>query len=268
MERFFQRLVSMHPLALITGLCMMVLTIPTYRLLDAERANVGAIPKAVNSQGDAVRVALTKEIHDLRTALVGDPNTPKPLTEQALALIDSHAKNIEGIASTAISTQVGRLNDSVASVATSVANLQADLKPALAAVAPAVQQASGGITTSLSHVDSLTAEATKTMADLHPQTLGLVAAAKVTAGEAATTLRLFQRATPELLTEVQDAVSHIDAASAASAEASQNAAKVTANLAAATKPLPRSVRIGLQVAGPLSQIASYVILMLSTLGVL
>jgi hypothetical protein len=81
-------------------------------------------------------------------------------------------------------------------------------------------------------------------------------------------MREIQRATPEILASVKDATAHIDAATGASAEASANAAKVTGNLAAATKPLPRAVRVGLQIGGPVAQITSYVILMLSTMGIL
>ena len=112
------------------------------------------------------------------------------------------------------------------------------------------------------------ADTDKTVTDLHPQLLGLVAAGKVTAGEAATTMRDIQRATPEILGSVKDATAHIDAATEASATASANAAAVTGNLAAATKPLPRAVRVGLQIGGPVAQITSYVILMLSTMGIL
>lgn len=118
------------------------------------------------------------------------------------------------------------------------------------------------------HTDEILLHTDKIVTDLHPQLLGLVAASKVAAGQAATTLREIQVATPALLTNVQDATEHINAASAASAEASKNTALLTANLAAATKPLPKGIRLGLQVAGPLAQIASYVILMLSTLGAL
>jgi hypothetical protein len=146
-----------------------------------------------------------------------------------------------------------RIGDTLARVDTAlgiVEGVRADLKPVLDGAA------------------ALEADTDKTVTDLHPQLLGLVAAGKVTAGEAATTMREIQRATPEIVASVKGAAEHIDAATEASATASANAAAVTGNLAAATKPLPRAVRVGLQIGGPVAQITSYVILMLSTMGVL
>jgi len=55
MKSFFARIFSMHPFALAAAVCLIALTIPSYRLLDAERANVGAVPKAIAQQGDETR---------------------------------------------------------------------------------------------------------------------------------------------------------------------------------------------------------------------
>jgi hypothetical protein len=101
-------------------------------------------------------------------------------------------------------------------------------------------------------------EARKTTAEVNAlapsvmrNTLGLIAAAKVTAGEAAQTMRDVQRATPALVASVQ-------ASAAASQQAAQSAADTASNLAQLTRPGPRWLRyvgLGLSVAAPASQIA-------------
>lgn len=54
------------------------------------------------------------------------------------------------------------------------------------------------------------AESRRTVHDLHPQLLGLVAAGKVTSGEAAQTLRVIRDATPSTVRDVQSTVKHVD----------------------------------------------------------
>lgn len=86
---------------------------------------------------------------------------------------------------------------------------------------------------------------------LAANTLGLVAATKVTAGEAAQAMREIQRATPDL-------VSSINASAMASEQAAQAAAQTAQNLAHITRPGPRWLRslgIAATVAVPASQVA-------------
>jgi len=81
--------------------------------------------------------------------------------------------------------------------------------------------------------------------------LGLVAAAKVTAGQTAQTMREIERATPELIQSVK-------VSATASQQAAQSAAQTSANLAQITKPGPRWLRwvgIGTSIAVPASQVA-------------
>jgi hypothetical protein len=205
--------------------------------------------------------AVPVQIADTRAALIGEIATTRKdlnrllegtrtdLNMQVAALRTDTLAEVAEFRETADR----RIGDTLARVDTAlgiVEGVRADLKPVLDGAA------------------ALEADTDKTVTDLHPQLLGLVAAGKVTAGEAATTMREIQRATPEIVASVKGAAEHIDAATEASATASANAAAVTGNLAAATKPLPRAVRVGLQIGGPVAQITSYVILMLSTMGVL
>lgn len=79
--------------------------------------------------------------------------------------------------------------------------------------------------------------------------LGLMAAAKLTAGQTEKTMASIDAATPHIL-------SNVDAFTASNIEASKQATLVMGNLAKATKPLPTWVRIGLAVAPPIAQTAA------------
>jgi len=81
--------------------------------------------------------------------------------------------------------------------------------------------------------------------------LGLVAAAKLTAGQTAQTMREIQRATPDLLASVRISAT-------ASQQAAQAAAQTSQNLATITKPGPRWLRyfgLGASLAVPAAQVA-------------
>lgn len=106
-------------------------------------------------------------------------------------------------------------------------------------------------------------ELRKTVADVHPQILGLVAASKVTAGEAATTMREIRRAVPGFITQGQQIAENVRLTSLQfietgkqSAEASKQTAKMMGNLAAATKPLPAWLRIPLAITGAVAPTAA------------
>jgi ABC-type transporter Mla subunit MlaD len=94
---------------------------------------------------------------------------------------------------------------------------------------------------------------------LPAQLLGLTAAAKVTLGQTAETMRDIQRATPEI-------VANIKATTEASTEASRNTAQVMANFAKATKPLPAWARVVLAVAPPVVQTGATIMTTLALTG--
>jgi len=75
-----------------------------------------------------------------------------------------------------------------------------------------------------------------------------VAASKVTAGQAALTLRDVQEATPKFLAVAQSVAGHANDATEAAAAASKATQQTMQNLAAASKPLPLGLRVFLQVA--------------------
>jgi len=103
----------------------------------------------------------------------------------------------------------------------------------------------------------------RTVADLHPQLLGLVAASKVTAGETAQTMRDVRNAVPGFLTQWQAIgdnfrLTTVDFRETAhqSALASAATAHTMANFAAASKPLPTWLRITLGIGPPLAQMGA------------
>jgi hypothetical protein len=222
----------------------------TTAVVSAAPGEIQATRSALTQEVQATRKDLMEQVAGVRRDAVGQlsalqANAGQQMTDlrgDVMARLDK----IEADANTRVGDTLTRVDTALGIVE----GVRADLKPVLDGAA------------------ALEADTDKTVTDLHPQLLGLVAAGKVTAGEAATTMREIQRATPEIVASVKDAMAHIDAATEASATASANAAAVTGNLAAATKPLPRAVRVGLQIGGPVAQMTSYVILMLATLGVL
>lgn len=85
MKPFFSRLASSHPLALITGACLIALTIPAYRLLDAQRQNVGAIDRAMAREGRETRAFLGRWLTE----------NLMPTLNYLPPMLDEHATRIE-----------------------------------------------------------------------------------------------------------------------------------------------------------------------------
>ncbi len=112
----------------------------------------------------------------------------------------------------------------------------------------------------LAGAEKIETDADKTVNDLHPQLLGLVAASKVTAGEAGTTMRTIRDATPAIVAQVKDIGQHIDATATASQKASEQTALTMEHLAETTKTLPSWLRTALQVGGPAAMILYYLVL--------
>lgn len=150
-----------------------------------------------------------------------------------------------------------RLGDTLARVDTALDTIEAlrqDLQPTLAN-AQAITDHANEASAVLFRRDALPA-----------QLLGLTAAAKVTLGQTATAMRDIQRATPQMLTTWNEIGANVKATTLASTEASQNTARVMANFARATKPLPTWARIGLAVAPPLAQVGASVATTLAVTG--
>lgn len=70
-------------------------------------------------------------------------------------------------------------------------------------------------------------DADRTVADLHPQLLGLVAASKVTAGETAQTMRDFRTAVPSFISQGQRITANVDTATSEFSGVASNLNRLT-----------------------------------------
>ena len=214
-------------------------------LLQAITQSTRALPGAVSAELQATRTAVLQELDNQATGIRQD------LTGQVEGarkdLLVRTERQVEGLRSDVIENVADirtmadrRIDDSLGRVDKALAILESvndELKPTLdnAAVITAQAKEASGI---LFRRDALPA-----------QILGLTAAAKVTLGQSAETMRDIQRATPEI-------VNNIKATTQASTEASKNTAQVMANFAKATKPLPTWARVALAVAPPIVQVGA------------
>lgn len=193
--------------------------------------------------------------------------------DDAVALIDWHAAEIERRADERIGDAIAMLDRRLASIEQRAdARLANAVRASERQIAGAVERADARLFETLAEVRALRGEAQTAIAEasslisdarpgvqawssLSPQlaanALGAVAAIKVTAGQTAQTMREIERATPDI-------VASIEASALASQHAAQSAAQTSQNLAEITRPGPRWLRyvgIGLGVAAPAAQTA-------------
>lgn len=103
----------------------------------------------------------------------------------------------------------------------------------------------GDVSVMLAETQRLQAAGTRAVELLTPQALGLVAAAKVTAGEAAQAARRIDEAVPGILATVQRAGDEY-------AETGRQTRVAMGNLAEATRPLPKWLRYPLSITGAMA----------------
>lgn len=216
-------------------------------LVRATTAVVAAVPGEIQ----ATRAALVSEIQATRGDLTGQVQSARldllSRTERQVAALRrdvmGEVAEIRLLTDRRVGDTLGRVD-----VALATANaLHDDLKPTLENAAAITAQAKDASAILLRR-DALPA-----------QLLGLTAAAKVTLGQSAETMRDIQRATPEI-------VANIKATTEASTEASKNTAQVMANFAKATKPLPAWARVVLAVAPPAVQTGASIVTTLALTG--
>lgn len=161
-------------LAVCACVCALVLSV---------RATVVCLP----AQVDGYARSLLADVHGARTAVESVPALADAQITSAQESLFGEIRGARadlGRSLAALDTQVSRaltIADSRAKEATgSIAGLRADLKPVLASTDELLMQSSGAV------------------AVIRPQALGLIAAAKVTAGETAQTMRTVRDAAPEI----------------------------------------------------------------------
>ena len=216
---------------------LIAISVSVFLLVRTATAVVAAVPVQVQ----ATRAALVEEIQATRGDLTRQVQSAREdvlgRTERQVAALRGdvmgEVAEIRRAADRRVGDTLGRVDTALGTVNA----LHDDLKPTLDNAAAITAQAKDASAILLRR-DALPA-----------QLLGLTAAAKVTLGQTAETMRDIQRATPEI-------VNNIKATTEASTEASKNTALVMHNFAEATKPLPKWARVALAVAPPVVQVGA------------
>jgi len=142
------------------------------QLVRVATAEVSALPEEVN----AARAAVLCEVQAARQdVLVRSERQVSALRKEMLAEADQIRVNAD--------QRAGDTLARVDAVLETVAGLRSDVKPLLETAQNTLH------------------DADRTVTDLHPQILGLVAASKVTAGETAQTMRSFRDAVPNFIAQ-------------------------------------------------------------------
>jgi hypothetical protein len=165
-------------LAALTGLAVCAI-----QLVRTTMATVSALPGEVS----ATRAALVDEVRAARMDVLSrSERQASALRQEVMA----EAGEIRQTADRRVGDTLARAD----AVLDTAEGLRRDLQPVLAAAQGTLH------------------EADRTVADLHPQLLGLVAASKVTAGETAQTMRDFRGAVPSFIAQGQRISANVDTA--------------------------------------------------------
>jgi len=182
-------------LAAATGLAVQA----TLLLHEATQA-ARALPLAVSGELRATRDGVLAQVAATRTDLSAQLKVARwdllDRTEREVAALRT---DVMGEVGQIRSTADRRVGDTLARVDTALSTaegLRSDLRP----VEDAAQ--------------STLHDADRTVADLHPQLLGLVAASKVTAGETAQTMRDFRNAFPSFIAQGNSIAANVNVATA------------------------------------------------------
>ena len=232
MDKYIKWIYPACAIALTVCLCLMI--------LDG-RALVKAQFGVAQAEGQKIRDLADRQINQTRSALLQEVHAQldavrtSAQAEVRNGVVEAHA---------VLGETLQRADSAIAQVA----GLRNDLHPVLYNAAQLT-----------AHVDRLVQTTDRTVQDIRPQVIGLVAASKIAAGELATSGRDFQRALPNMLITWDKIGTHIEGLTEASEKASIATAKTMGNIQAVTTPLPKWLRIPLGVAGALANPAIGVI---------
>jgi hypothetical protein len=165
-------------LAALTGLVVCAMA-----LVRAATATVSALPGEVS----ATRTALVGQIQAARVDVLAR-------SERQVAALRRETLAELGEIRSAADRRVGDALARADTALDTAERLRHDVKPVLDAAQDTLHNAD------------------RTVADLHPQLLGLVAASKVTAGETAQTMRSFRDAVPSFITQGQAITANVNTA--------------------------------------------------------
>lgn len=161
-----------------------------------------------SGRADAVEALLRASAADLQDRLDAESAAWRDMVDRRLAAFERTADGrlaaIQADARAQIQAAVARADERIGEAVLEIRGVRADLKPVIAST------------------DELLMQSSSTVAVVRPQLLGLMAAAKVTAGETATAMRDIRRATPEFIRTAQ--------------QFGHDSSSVAANLNRLTKP--------------------------------
>jgi hypothetical protein len=179
-------------------IALTALAVYTVQLVRAATATVAALPGEVI----ATRRALVDEVRAARQdALARSDRQMTALRKDMMAQADSVRE--------AADRRVGDTLARADAAMNTADGLRRDLQPVLDAARDTLHEAS------------------RTVTDLHPQLLGLVAASKVTAGETAQTMRDFRGAVPSLLAQGNTIAANVNFAAAEFSSVATNLNRLT-----------------------------------------
>ena len=213
--------------------CIATLTIAIFAItrsitetLDAVPVQVEQAEAAVVAEMEATRADADQQLDAARNGL--------------LALADKQLTGVRGDTTAELDglTAVvnSRLGDSLSRVDRALDEIRG-LRTQLTPILSSAQDITA-------HVDEASSILLKRNA-LPAEILGVTGAAKIALGQTAKTMRAIDEATPQVM-------ENIKATTSASTEASKDTAKLMANLAEATKPLPKWLRVVLGIAPPVA----------------
>jgi ABC-type transporter Mla subunit MlaD len=191
---------------------------------------------------------------------------PAAILPSVLKTVDDARRDVTARAGTQITALRLELLPRVDALTTQLSGVRTDLQPTFQNLAAITATANKDLTDARPAVEQ--AFDPTEVAGVVRDTRFAMARAARTFGNVEAATDDFRGALPKILLTWEEIGQNVKGATDASAKASANANTIMGNLAAATKPLPRGVRLGFQIGGPAAQITSYVILMLATLGVL
>jgi hypothetical protein len=180
-------------LAALTGLVM-----STIEFVRAATSTVSMLPGEIA----VTRTALVDEVRAARKDVL-------VRTDRQITALRGDVMTEAGAMRETADQRVGDTLARADAVLQAASELRSDLKPVLDAAQGTLH------------------DADRTVADLHPQLLGLVAASKVTAGETAQTMRDFRTAVPSFISQGQRITANVDTATSEFSGVASNLNRLT-----------------------------------------
>ena len=198
-------------------------------------ARIGA---GLDAQTTATRAELSGQITATRRELLAEVAATRSDLRKELAATRLDATTTIREFRTMADARLGDTLTRADTALATVEGIRSDLKPIM-----------GGATTLLASATATSDQIRVDVAKTTPFVIGTIAATKITMGQTAVAMNTFNAAWPELLKKSDQMVANSNRTTTATAE-------VMHNFAVATHPLPRWLRVGLQIGVPATQMGA------------